>query len=151
MSKITIPQLVKDGEIFEVDLAVPYDGTVPVEYISDPISVKGWTLMSEDNIITIDYDARLADGTRQKFKEAWMTFDVVIFDYIEGYFGSELFDIQGDFIAIGVLDNWLSGGLSFEDPKVKIFVENAFGFPVRSIFKKMQVGHDYGRNIGYGK
>ena len=64
---------------------------------------------------------------------------MVIFDYIEGYFGSEVFDIQGDFIAIGVLDNWVSGGLSFVDPKVRVFVENAFGFPVRSIFNKMQV------------
>lgn len=137
--KITIPQLTKDGEVFEANVTVPYSGTSPVNFVSDLISVEGWTLMSAENIITIIYDARLSDGTRQKFTAATMIFDVVVFDYIEGYFGSEVFDIKGDFIAIGVLDNWVSGGLSFEDPKVKIFVENAFGFPVRSIFNKMQV------------
>ena len=137
--KITIPQLSKDGEIFEANMIVPYEGSLPVDFVSELFSVKGWTLMSQDNIITIIYDARLADGTRQKFTEGNMIFDLVVFDYVEGYFGSEVFDINGDFIAIGVLDNWVSGGLSFEDPKVKVFVENAFGFPVRSIFNKMQV------------
>ncbi len=137
--KVTIPQLIKDGEIFEINVTVPYEGTLPVEYTSQLFSIRDWTLISENNIITINYDARLSDGTRQKFTEAFLTFDVVVFDYIEGYFGSEVFDIQGDFIAIGVLDNWVSGGLSFEDPKVKVFVENAFGFPVRSIFNTMQV------------
>jgi len=137
--KLTIPQLSKDGKVFETNLTVPYEGTLPVEYSSELISVEDWTLISEDNIITVIYDARLSDGTRVKFTDALLIFDLVIFDYIEGYFGSEVFDIQGDFIAIGVLDNWVSGGLTFEDPKVKVFVENAFGFPVRSIFKKMQV------------
>ena len=137
--KVTIPQLTKDGEVFKADFTVPYDGSLPVNFISESFSVQGWTLKSEQNIITIIYDARLSDGTRQKFTEGFMTFDLIIFDYIEGYFGSEIFDINGDFIAIGVLDNWVSGGLSFVDPKVKVFVENAFGFPVRSIFNKMQV------------
>lgn len=136
---LTIPQLSKEGEVFEVTMTVPYDGSVPVDYLSPLFSVKGWTLMSEQNIITINYDARLSDGSRVKFKSVEMAFDVIVFDYVEGYFGSEVFDIKGDFIAIGVLDNWVSGGLSFVDPKVKVFVENAFGFPVRSIFNKMQV------------
>lgn len=136
---VTIPQLSKDGEIFSFNTTVPYEGSLPVEFTSELVSLKGWTLMSSDNIITINYDARLADGSRQKFTTAAMRFDVVVFDYVEGYFGSEIFDINGDFIAIGVLDNWRSGGLSFEDPKVNVFVENAFGFPVRSIFNSMQV------------
>ena len=136
---LTIPQLSKDGEVFKKNMTVPYVGAIPVEFTSELFSVEGWTLMSEENVITINYDARLSDGTRQKFTEAKMAFDVIVFDYVEGYFGSEVFDINGDFIAIGVLDNWISGGLSFVDPKVKVFVENAFGFPVRSIFNKMQV------------
>lgn len=136
---VTIPQLSKDGEIFKMDLTIPYNGTSPVNFISDPFPLQDWVLMGEDNIITINYNARLSDGSRLLLPGAFVNFDIVTFDYIEGYFGSEIFDIQGDFIAIGVLDNWVSGGLEFEDPKVKIFVENAFGFPVRSIFKKMQV------------
>lgn len=137
--QITIPQLSKNGSIFQTSFSVPYGGTSPVMHNSGLISVEDWTLESAESIITIIYDARLADGTRVKFNSIDMTFDVVVFDYIEGYFGSEVFDIKGDFIAIGVLNNWVSGGLLFADPKVKIFVENAFGFPVRSIFNTMQV------------
>lgn len=136
---VTIPQLTKGGEVFSFDVTVPYEGTSPVNFISDLVSVEGWTLESEESVITIMYDARLADGSRQKFTEARLSFDLIVFDYIEGYFGSEVFDIKGDFIAIGVLDNWVSGGLAFEDPKVKIAVQNSFGFPVRSLFNKMQV------------
>jgi hypothetical protein len=136
---LTIPQLSKDGLIFKKNMIVPYTGSIPIDYISDLYSLKGWTLESIDNVITITYEARLSDGTRHHFSEAKIAFDVIVFDYVEGYFGSEIFDINGDFIAIGVLDNWISGGLSFADPKVRVFVENAFGFPVRSIFNTMQV------------
>ncbi len=144
---VKIPQLTKDGEIFSFNVTVPYEGTSPVKFISDLVSVKGWTLESEESVITINYDARLSDGSRQVFEEARLSFDLIVFDYIEGYFGSEVFDIKGDFIAIGVLDNWVSGGLAFEDPKVKIAVQNSFGFPVRSLFKKMQVVTTTGESL----
>jgi hypothetical protein len=137
--KVTIPQLTKDGEIFEKDFLVKYEGISPVDFISDSVSILGWTLVDDDKKIKIDYDARTADGERQKFNSAAILFFNLGFDYVEGYFGSEIFDINGDFVAIGVLDTWRSGGLAFEDPKVKVFVENSFGFPVRSIFNTMQV------------
>ncbi len=136
---VTIPQLSKDGEIFTTDFLVKYEGTSPVDFISDSISIEGWTLVDDEKIIRIEYDARTADGERQVFTSGAGFFFNVTFDYIEGYFGSEIFDINGDFVAIGVLDTWRSGGLAFEDPKVKVFVENSFGFPVRSIFNTMQV------------
>lgn len=136
---VTIPQLTKDGEIFKEDFIVEYEGTSPVKFFSDSISILGWTLTDNEKKIRINYDARTADGERQKFTSSAILFFNVIFDYVEGYFGSEIFDINGDFVAIGVLDTWRSGGLAFEDPKVKVFVENSFGFPVRSIFNTMQV------------
>lgn len=136
---VTIPQLSKDGQTFSEDFLVKYAGVSPVVFESDSISLLGWTLVDDNQLIRIEYDARTADGERQKFTNVLAVFFDVSFDYIEGYFGSEIFDINGDFVAIGVLDTWRSGGLAFEDPKVKIFVENSFGFPVRSIFNKMQV------------
>ncbi len=136
---LTIPQLVKDGEIFREDFLVEYGGESPLIFQTDSISLLGWTLLDNDQTIRIEYDARTSDGERQVFTNAAGVFTNVTFDYIEGYFGSELFDIDGDFVAIGVLDTWRSGGLAFEDPKVRVLVENSFGFPVRSIFNKMQV------------
>ncbi len=137
--KLTIPQLTKDGQIFEKDFLVAYEGTSPVDFFSDSISILGWTLIDDDKKIRVEYDARTVDGERQTFQIAAIFFFNIAFDYVEGYFGSEIFDINGDFVAIGVLDTWRSGGLAFEDPKVKVLVENSFGFPVRSIFNTMQV------------
>jgi len=136
---ITIPQLTKGGEVFTTNFSIKYEGTAPFEAFSDTLSIEGWTLVDDNKKIRVEYDARTSDGQRQKFNAAAILFYNIGFDYVEGYFGSEIFDINGDFVAIGVLDTWRSGGLAFEDPKVKIFVENAFGFPVRSIFNKMQV------------
>jgi len=144
---VTIPQLTLNGKEYENDFLISFDGTNPVKFKSDSLSIKGWTLASADNTITINYDARLANGERVTFEGAAMIFDNIVFDYVEGYFGSEVFDINGDFVPIGVLDTWVSGGLSFEDPKVNIFVENAFGFPVRSIFNKMQVETTTGQSL----
>lgn len=139
MLNIVIPQLSKDGEVYSQDFIIDYEGTTPVSFESDSIFLKGWTLSSDNNMIDVKYTATTGDGERHKLPLAIVAFRNIVFDYVEGYFGSEVFDINGDFVAIGVLDTWRSGGLSFEDPKVNIFVENAFGFPVRSIFNTMQV------------
>ena len=137
--EMKIPQLTKDGSIYTEIFDLPYGGTTPTVFQSDSFDLQGWTLSSDDNLIDITYTAVTADGVRQLVPISKIGFKNIVFDYVEGYFGSELFDIEGDFVAIGVLDTWRSGGLSFEDPKVNIFVENSFGFPVRSIFKTMQV------------
>lgn len=136
---VTIPQLTLNGQQFEETFIIDHQGTTPVEYLSDSISIEGWTLVDDNKKILVNYDARTADGTRIKLATAIVIFHNITFDYVEGYFGSEIFDINGDFVAIGVLDTWRSGGLAFEDPKVNVFVENTFGFPVRSIFNTMQV------------
>ena len=136
---VSIPQLTKDGDIFKVDVSIPFEGESPIEFLSDSISLKGWTLVDDDKKIRVTYKAITESGERIKFPQAAILFNNITFDYVEGYFGSEVFDINGDFIPIGVLDTWRSGGLAFEDPKVNILVENTFGFPVRSIFNTMQV------------
>ncbi|MEE9437668.1 MAG: hypothetical protein V3V14_01630 [Saprospiraceae bacterium] len=137
--EITIPQLSLDGEIFSYSVHIPYEGTSPIEFTTDSISIEGWKLESSTNKITINYDARLPNGDRVRFNGAGLIFSPVSFDYVEGYFGNDVFDINGDFIPVGYLSNWKSGGLSFVDPKINIYVENSFGFPVRSIFNKMQI------------
>ena len=136
---VTIPQLSKDGKIYTQNFTIPYEGVSPTVFESPEIPLEDWTLISENNNINVTYDARTMDGERQLMSPAFVVFQNITFDYVEGYFGSEVFDINGDFVSIGVLETWRSGGLAFEDPKVNVFVENAFGFPVRSIFNTMQV------------
>lgn len=126
--KVTIPRMVKDGEVFERNYTLQ-----PGEaFATDPISLLDWTINADLKEIEVVYDARLPDGERVKLDYAAIGVDFLIFKYAEVFFGSQLFDIQGDLITLGVFDNWQSGGVSFVDPKVRILVDNSFGFPTRS-------------------
>lgn len=136
---VRVPQLSLAGEVFSQKYTVPHGGGTPTAFTSEPFALEDWTLQSDNNIIEIIYDARRSDGSRIALDEATVLFDIISFKYIEGYFGNDVFDISGSFIPVGVLDNWVSGGLSFEDPKVNVTTENSFGFPVRSIFNDMSI------------
>jgi len=125
---LTIPKMEKDGQVFEqVYNLAPGD-----VFVSPKVSFLDWTLTSDLSEIEVKYDARLSNGERVKLDYAAIAVDFLLFKYAEAFFGSQLFDIQGDFITLGVFDNWLSGGVSFVDPKVRILVDNSFGFPTRS-------------------
>ena len=126
--KLTIPKMVKDGEVFEQNYSLD-PGQI---FVADPVSFLDWTLNSDIDDIKVVYDARLPSGERVKLRYAAVAVDFLLFKYVETYFGQQLFDIQGDFITLGVFDNWQSGGVSFVDPKVRITVDNSFGFPTRS-------------------
>lgn len=126
--KLTIPKMEKDGIVFEQNYTLN-----PLEdFVAEPISFEDWTLNADLNNIEVVYDARLPDGERVKLDYAALAVDFLMFKYAEAFFGSQLFDIQGDLITLGVFDNWQSGGVSFVDPKVRILVDNSFGFPTRS-------------------
>lgn len=126
--KLTIPKMEKDGVVFEQNYSLA-PGEV---FVSPQVSFLDWTLYSDLTEIEVVYDARLANGERVKLDYAAIAVDFLLFKYAEAFFGSQLFDIQGDFITLGVFDNWESGGVSFVDPKVRILVDNSFGFPTRS-------------------
>lgn len=126
--KLTIPKMEKDGMIFEQNYTLD-----PGEaFVADPVSFLDWTLNADLNNIEVVYDARLPNGERVKLEYVALAVDFLIFKYAEAFFGSQLFDIQGDLITLGVFDNWQAGGVSFVDPKVRILVDNSFGFPTRS-------------------
>ena len=133
--KLTIPKMEKDGQVFEQNYMLD-----PGEaFVAEPVSFLDWTLNADLSNIEIVYDARLANGERVKLEYAAIAVDFLIFKYAEAFFGSQLFDIQGDLITLGVFDNWQAGGVSFVDPKVKILVDNSFGFPTRSRVNKLDL------------
>ena len=101
-------------------------------------SIDGWSFIPTDNSITFQYSAIDQNGVPVDMDVKLMVIDYLNFSYIEGYFGDRVFDIEGDVIVVGLFNKWLSGGIEFEDPKVSLFVENSFGFPVRTDFKKLE-------------
>lgn len=124
-----------------------YNNSVPVKLQSDQISIDGWTLQSETNSMTFHYEATLPNGQKIKLDNAQMNFDIIKFSYLDGYLGYHVFAVDGNIIDVGLFNKWLSGSFDFEDPKITISVDNAFGLPVRSRVNKMELTSITGNTV----
>jgi len=145
--KLTIPELSKNGQIFSKDFVLKYNNSTPAKLVTEKFSVDDWSLTSGNNSITFQYQARTKSGTPVKLDLAQMNFDLIKFSYLEGYLGYHIFPIEGSSVDVGLFNKWLSGSFSFEDPKITISVQNAFGLPVRSRVNKMSLTSITGSNV----
>jgi len=127
------------GNPLTQELFIPGNGGAPSSVVGDTLELAGYTFMTETNELLYEYDARKPNGERVQLEYAGMYLAQLNFSYVEGNFGTREFDIIGSAIDVGAFDNWLSGGLIFEDPKVLFQVQNSFGFPVRSIIRHITV------------
>ena len=130
--KIELPQILKDGNPFTASYNIPYEGEATTVLLTDSIDMTGWEINTMNNFLSSRYDARLPNGERVELQQVSFFLDEFNFSYVEGFFGSNTAPLSGDVITVGVFNKWLSGGLTFEDPRVNFQVENSFGFPVRS-------------------
>ncbi len=115
------------------------DFTNTQELLTIPFNFNDWTAIPKGNKIRFEYEATRPNGEKIKLSSVIMKFDVLRFSYLEGYFGNHTFDIKGDIIKINIFDRWKSGGIEFEDPKIQLDVDNAFGFPVRSKVNQLTI------------
>ncbi len=135
--ELTMPELTKDGMVFQHNFEMPASGTGDNFFQSEIISLDGYVANTTDNKIFFNYDARTPDGTRVVLDEAYMNIDVLRFSYMEGFFGERVFNLTGSAIPIGIFNNWLSGGFSFDKPELTVSVDNSFGFPVTTFFSRL--------------
>jgi hypothetical protein len=137
--RMRIPELSKNGVIFEREFTIKNSGNLPLRLQTEMISVDGWTYASNNNTLTFRYQAISTNGTRLVLDKALMNYDLLNFSYIEGYLGYHSFPFEGSIIKIGLFDQWKSGGFDFTDPKLSISVENTFGVPVKSRINKLDL------------
>lgn len=142
-----IPSLTKNGATFERKFLVKYNGSSPIAFRSEDISIDGWTLQSQTNSIVFHYEAKLPDGRKIRFDKAQMFFDLIKFSYIDGYLGYHVFAVDGSIIDVGLFNQWKSGTFDFENPKITISVDNAFGLPVRSRVNRMDLTTVTGKTL----
>lgn len=138
--KLQIDEIKKDGKALTQEFLHPGspDGT-PVELEGPPINIKGYYMSKNDNKITFKYDARTPTNERIEIDRVKFRFNVIEFSYAQGYFPTSNKEITGNFIPINLYKRWLKGTLNFDDPKISIYTKNAFGFPVKAIFQKMNL------------
>ncbi len=139
MIHLTMPEIFINGEVFERTFQMNYEGGSSTTFESDLISWDGAELITENNIITVEYDARDMSGNRIVMDQASMYMDIIAFSYVEGVFGQRQFDLDGSAVEIGIFNPWISGGFEFADPKVSLVVENSFGFEVSTLFNNLEI------------
>lgn len=133
-------QVTKNGQTLKILATIDYTGTVPIFLNLPPTDIQGYDIALANQEITVRYSAtRKSDGTPVILPAVLFAVSNVEFSYLEGYFGYEIFDIRRDTISMDIFDNLLQGNLQFAEPKVILFVDNAFGFPVRSKVNVLRV------------
>ncbi len=136
---LEFPEIKQDGETWKMDFFIDYQGGDTTFYRSDTIDITGWAIDTEDNFLSSNYIATLEDGSSVTLDKVEFWLDFFDFDYVEGFFGGSSAPLVGDVITIDVFNKWLSGGLTFDDPKFNFQVENSFGFPVRMFVNEIVI------------
>jgi len=135
---VTIPELNDpNGVVYSRDYVLNYQGEAETILDTEQESLDLWEVIGNNNEVFVNYDARNEAGERIELDRIVLNFNRLDFEYIEGFFGREEEQVDGEVITVGVYSTWLSGGLWFENPKVRIEGENAFGFPVEAQFNSV--------------
>ncbi len=128
--KVSIPNAIKDGQIFE---KIREHSELSEAYLQTPIDITGYTLFPIDDSISVRYQAfRPNVGYADTLTNFVMLFRDFEASYVEGYLGTDLYELPRDTIEIEFFENWTRGDVYFSEPTILIGVENSFGFPVRS-------------------
>lgn len=137
--RMRILNLKKNNISFEQKYSLKYNGNLPVKLTTPEVSIDGWEMQSNTNSIVFQYDAIRPNGEKTVLKFVNMKFDLITFSYIEGYLGYHIFKLDKDKIDIGLFNQWESGGFNFEDARIVLRAENAFGLPVRGKINKVEL------------
>lgn len=132
-----IEEMSLNGNRLQETVVIPASDGTKIEIKGEKLSMIGHTLQGNDNKLTFKYDARKANGERVKLTKVYANFNILEFSYLQGYFPKTVKPVEGQFVPVGLYDNWLSGTMIFEDPKISIGVKNSFGFPVGTKFNEM--------------
>lgn len=132
---ITIPGAVKNGQIFKKTIYYNYTGSTPV-IINDIFDLDDYTINfnSGGNQLTVNYDiAVYGDGNPNSSPytiNMGESFSSLKYERIFGYLGQHAFVINQDSVLIDIFKNNIYGSLYFEDPKLNIYANNAYGMPI---------------------
>lgn len=130
---VYIPELTLNGVMFEETFPVSTFGAVKT------YDVSNYTLTPNQDTLFLRHKAVLTGTTTPYTLQPasgggppviW-GFSDFTYLYAEGYLGPGSFNIDRDTIEVDFYNTVVNGNFYFEDPKIIIDIDNAFGFPVR--------------------
>lgn len=135
--KVSIPNATLNGEVFQHF----QNASGPVNlYISPEFDMTDYKLTPFNDSLYVRYEAfRLTSNFADTLTNFFVKFNNFQSSYVQGYLGNDIYEIDRDTILIDLFENWTRGDVYFVDPKIKMTVENSFGFPVRAKANVMQV------------
>lgn len=136
---ITIPNLTKDGAVFNVTQTIVYNGSSPAEATVTPVDMTGYTLSLTDNMMQLYYQAVTVSGNNVEILPILGQAEGWAYDYIKGSWDTDTIEISKDTLNIELYDDWVAGDLTFADPKLSLVVDNSFGFPTSANLSELRV------------
>jgi hypothetical protein len=138
--KLTLPQVRLNGQPLVLEKNFPL-GLTLLGY--SPIDIGGHALVPENGKLNVEYEAYNENGELVTFGENGYALIITLedfdFTYIEGYLGYRLHDGDRDTLSIDFFENWIQGEVYFEDPEIRINLENSFGIPTRSVINVFDI------------
>jgi hypothetical protein len=134
-----IPQLTRNGQMYDTTLTVPPAPFLPVYY--GPIPMQGWELTSTDNSMLLRYYAkRTSNGAWFNLNDngipgAVLGFQNLTFSFLRGNWGKVEYPLTTDAIDIDINQTNLQGDVRVKNPRITMSLINSFGFPTRGIVK----------------
>ncbi len=131
-----IPQLTLNNVPYERNL--PVAGNFPTVDIQP---VPGYILRPENDTLQFIYTAVPQAGGDPIVLDVPLrvSLDSLKYSYAEGYLGNNNLAVPRDSIEVDLF-NFLDGGeLYFEEPKIRVRVQNSFGFPLSVKFNVLRV------------
>jgi len=126
---LTFPTMVQNGDTFKYSFFLPYGGS-PVVY-QDSVDMAGARLNIGVDSVPMEYEAfRRSDGKKILLDRYVVGFAGWDHSLVVGYMGPDSLASDRDTIHITVFDRFRNGSIYVEEPRVAIYVESSFGFPI---------------------
>jgi len=107
-------------------------GTIPLPIFSPTTQCVGYELTPNNGKVHIQYTAVTDMGDTIELPFIALANTNINFSYIEGYLGNFTNKGKRDSVSIDFFKNWIQGDVFFDNPVIKIHIENSFGMPTRS-------------------
>lgn len=142
---MTIHEATKNGQPLAIQMQVMspigviFEGApLPQGDVSFAVPVEGYELRPINGKVHIEYAALTESGDTLPLEPNHVALENVNiqFSYFEGYFGKTTFEGKRDSVDINFFKEWEQSNVHFENPIIKLDIQNSFGIPTRSDIKE---------------
>lgn len=154
---IGIPSFTKNGVPFATTLDLTYNGSSPVEAnISE--ALEGYRLDlsgdgTQSNTFLWNADITVTSSGEVSVGNESVQIDLGLnnlqYSLLYGNLGSFTFPSYDGFVNIEVFDNAEQGEVVFNDPKLKLTLNNTFGVPAAFTINQLETETDYGMIVDF--